>query len=100
MLRSKGVPRTFGSDCMLNCCLTAEYILEWLTKGTTVLIMKDTKKGNDVADYRPITCLSMLWKFLYEEIYDHLEANHLLPVEQKGCRTRTQGTTAHRQNDY
>ena len=46
---------------------------------------------------RPISCLSMLlWKVftgvLYEEIYDHLEENHLLPVEQKGCRKRTRGT--------
>ena len=72
---------------MLNCCLASGYVPEWLTKGTTVLIMKDTKKGTDVANYRPITCLSMLWKVftgvLYQEIYDHLEANHLLPVEQK-----------------
>ena len=81
---------------MLNCSLASGYVPEWLTKGTTVLIMKDTKKGTHVANYRPITCLSMLWKVftgvLYQEIYDHLEANHLLPVEQKGCRKRSRGT--------
>ena len=39
---------------MLNCCLASGYVPEWLTKGTTVLIMKDTKKGIDAANYRPI----------------------------------------------
>ena len=81
---------------MLNCCLTSGYVPEWLTKGTTVLIIKDKKKGNEVLNYRPTTCLSMLWKVftgvLYEEICDHLEANRSLPVEQKGCHKRTLGT--------
>ena len=81
---------------MLNSCLPSGCVPEWLAKGLKVLIMKDTKKEPDVVNYRPITCLSMLWKVLtgvlYEEIYDHLEANHLLPFEQKGCRKRSRGT--------
>ena len=35
---------------------------EWLTKGKTVLIMKDKEMGTDVTNYRPITCLSLMWK--------------------------------------
>ena len=47
---------------MFNECLTSEVVPDWLTKGTTYLIIKDKSKGNDVTNYRPITCLSLLWK--------------------------------------
>ena len=58
--------------------------------------MKDPSKGGAVTNYRPITCLPLLWKLftslISEEIYKHLETNHLLPEEQKGCRKRSRGT--------
>ena len=81
---------------MFNECLTSEVVPDWLTKGTTYLIIKDKSKGNDVTNYRPITCLSLLWKLftgiLAEEMYNHLEKNDLLPAEQKGCRKNSRGT--------
>ena len=58
--------------------------------------MKDKEKGRDVNNFRPITCLPMIWKLLTgvlsEERYKHLEENQLLPNEQKGCRKRSRGT--------
>ena len=36
-------------------------VSDWITKGRTVLIQKDKSKGN-VANYRPITGLPLVWK--------------------------------------
>ena len=36
----------------------------WMTYGRTVLSKKDPGKGNAVENYRPITCLPMMWKLL------------------------------------
>ena len=69
---------------------------EWMGTGRTVLIMKDKEKGAVVENYRPITCLPTMWKLLTsilsEELYEHLEKNKLLPIEQKGCRKASRGT--------
>ena len=50
--------------------------------------MKDREKGNDVTNYKPITCLSLTWKIFtgipIDELYDYLESERLLPEEQKG----------------
>ena len=63
-----------------------------MVNGRTTLIVKDKTKGNLVSNFRPITCLPMMWKLftgtIAEEIYSHLESNNILPVEQKGCRKR------------
>ena len=68
----------------------------WLTLGRTILCLKDPKKGNAVDNFRPISCLPMMWKLLTgviaDNVYEHLENNELLPEEQKGCRRRTRGT--------
>lgn len=81
---------------MFNDCLAVGNVPSWLTKGRTVLIMKDKTKGNAVTNYRPITCLALMWKLftsmISEEIYKHLDDNDLLPEEQKGCRKKSRGT--------
>ena len=60
---------------------------DWLTRGRTTLIIKDKAKGNDVANFSPITCLPLMWKLftgiLGDEVYEHLERENLLPKEQK-----------------
>ena len=65
----------------------------WMTKGRTILIQKDKKQGNTANNYRPITCLPILWKLLTgviaNELYEYLESNSILPEEQKGCRRKT-----------
>ena len=69
---------------------------QWMTYGRTVLCQKDRSKGTAVDNYRPITCLPLLWKLLTgmiaEEMYLYLEAENLLPEEQKGCRRKSRGT--------
>ena len=80
----------------LQLCLEINETPEWLTSGRTALIMKDKEKGNDVTNYRPITCLPLMWKLftgvLSNELYDHLERERILPDEQKGCRRKSRGT--------
>ena len=80
----------------LQLCLEIKEVPDWLSTGKTVLIIKDKEKGNDVTNYRPITCLPMMWKLLTgvlsDELYDHLESEELLPEEQKGCRRKSRGT--------
>ena len=49
-----------------------------------------------MSNYRPITCLSLLWKLLAgivaDEIYNHLKENDLLPEEQKGYDRNSRST--------
>ena len=71
-------------------------IPEWLTKGRTVLCLKDIAKGNAVDNYRPISCLPLMWKLLTgiiaETMYGHLEGNDILPEEHKDCKRKCRGT--------
>ena len=61
-------------------------------------MQKDKEKGKSktASNYRPITCLSLLWKLLAgviaKELYGFLDTNLLLPQEQKGCRRKSRGT--------
>ena len=56
--------------------------------GRTSLLQKDKSKGNVSTNYRPITCLPLMWKLLRgviaDQIYAHLDQEKLLPEEQKG----------------
>ena len=47
----------------------------WKTYVKTVLCLKDPEKGNAVDNYRPITCLPLMF-----------------PEEQKGCKRKSRGT--------
>ena len=56
-----------------------------MTTGKTVLCQKDPVKGVAVDNYRPITCLPLMWKLLTGIIsnllYDFLETSDKLPSE-------------------
>ena len=71
-------------------------ILKWMTLGRAVLCQKDPSKKNDVDNYRPILCLPLMWKLMIGtvagSIYDFLDVNDNLPVEQKGCKKESRGT--------
>ena len=71
----------------------------WLLQGHTTLIIKNKSHGPIPSNFRPITCLSTMWKLfsfiLSELIYKHFDDNCLLPVEQKGCRKGSRGTKDH-----
>lgn len=81
---------------IVNECLITGDTPSWLTKGRTVLIIKDKTKGNEVTNYRPISCLLVMWRLftriILEEIYQHQDISGLLPEEQKGCKKRIRGT--------
>lgn len=61
----------------LNECLCLRSVPEWLTKGKIMLVVKDKEKGGDVSNFKPITCLPLIWKLfigvLADTIYEHLE---------------------------
>ena len=80
----------------MNRCLQCTQVPEWMTKGKTTLIQKDPSKGTAPNNYRPITCLLMMWKILTaqirEKIYYSLTSRGLFPDEQKGCHKGSRGT--------
>jgi len=61
----------------------ADTLPTWMTFGRTVLCQKDPAKGSEVGNYRPITCLPIMWKLftgmIAEEMYTYLERGSLLP---------------------
>ena len=63
----------------LQGCLDSGMVPDWLTKGQTVLILKDKAKGNIASIYQPFSCLPFVWKLLTgileDEMYDYLEKN-------------------------
>ena len=65
-------------------------ISSWTTYGRTALCQKDPAKGNSVENFRPITCLPLIWKLLAgiisEDVYFFMENENLRPEKQKRCR--------------
>ena len=70
----------------MNRCLEGD-IPEWVTKAKTTLIWKYSLNGITPNNYRPMTCLPMMWKILMpqirEEIYDSLISHGLRGPEAK-----------------
>ena len=75
----------------LKECLDSVFV----SRGRTSLLQKHNSKGNVASNYRPISCLPLMWKLLTgviaDQIYAHLD-QELLPEEQKGCRKGSRGT--------
>ena len=61
----------------------------------TALSRKDSKKGNDFTNFWLITCLPLMWKIftriLSDKLYYHLQAEKLMPQEEKGCQKNRGG---------
>ena len=80
----------------MNRCLQGAQVPEWMTKGKSTLIQKDPSKGTAPNNYRPITCLPMMWKILTaqirEKICDSLTRRGLFPDKQEGCCKGSRGT--------
>ena len=57
----------------------------WMTLNKTVLRQKDPSKGNAVDNYRPISCLPLMWNLMTgttaESVYNFLDVSDKLPVE-------------------
>ena len=62
--------------------------------GKMVLCQKDPSKRNAVDNYRPISCFPIMWKLMTgtiaERIYNFLDVNDKLPIEQKGCKKKVE----------
>ena len=52
----------------MNRCQQGAPVPEWMTKGKTTLIQKDPSKRTAPNNYRPISCLTMMWKLLTAQI--------------------------------
>ena len=80
----------------LSKCLDCGFVPSWLTRGRTSLLQKDKSRGNVASNYRPITCLPLMWKLLTgvisDQIYAHLDQEKLLLEEQKVRRKSSRGT--------
>ena len=79
----------------LKECLDSWFVPSSLTSGRTSLLQKDKSKDDVASNYRPMTCLPLMWKLLTgviaDQIYAHLDQEKLLPEEQKGCRKGSRG---------
>ena len=73
-----------------QACLNTGIEPPWVTKGRTLLIMKNIKKGGVAGSYISIVCLTIMWQFLteinVEKIYYQLESSILLQNQEKRCR--------------
>ena len=71
-------------------------ISKWITQAKTILCQKDTSKANAVDNYRPILCpplmLKLMARTIAESIYNFLDVNNKLPVEQKACKKKSKET--------
>ena len=80
----------------MNKCLQGAQIPDWMTKGKTTLIQKNPSKRTAPNNYRPITCLPMMWTIvtaqIREKIYYTLTSHGLFPEEPKGCHKGSRGT--------
>ena len=60
----------------LKECLDSGFVPSCLTRGRTSPLQKDKIKGNVASNYRPITCLPLMWKLLAgvtgDQIYAHM----------------------------
>ena len=76
--------------------LDSGFVPSWLTRRKTSLLQEDKSKDNMASNYRPITCLSLMWKLLTgviaDQIYTHLDQQKLSPEEQKEYRKDSRGT--------
>ena len=77
-------------------CLDSGFVTSWLIRRKTSLLQKNKSKGNVASNYRPITCLPLLWKLLTgviaDQIYEHLDQEKLSAEEQKACRKGSRRT--------
>ena len=70
-------------------------IPKWMTLGKSVLCQKGPSKGNAADNYRSISCLPLMSKLMTgttaKSIYNFLDVNDKLSVEQKGCKKKSRG---------
>ena len=80
----------------LQHCINDHQAPKWMTTGRTTLVQKNKSKGNVASNYRPITCLPVIWKplagIISERLYNYLEDTDTIPHQQKSCERKCRGT--------
>ena len=80
-------------DYMLN---EKHMVPEWMTLGRTIPNLKNSANSNAADNFRPISCLPLMWKLMTgviaESMYTFLDENKILPGEKKRCRRESRGT--------
>ena len=75
----------------MNRCLQGAQVPDWMTT-----LIQNASKWTSPNNYRPITCLPMVWKIstaqIREENYYSLASRGLFPEEQKGCHKESRCT--------
>ena len=63
---------------------------EWMTHGHKVLCQKNPRKGDTADNYRPITCLPLMWKLLTgaiaEDMHNYLEREKFFQKNKKDAK--------------
>ena len=76
----------------LKECLDGVFVPGWLTRERTLLLQEDRSKGNVASTYRPITCLSLMWKLLTgviaDQIYPHLDQKNFVPEDNRKMKNK------------
>ena len=73
----------FYLGLQLKECLDSGFVPSWLTRGRTSLLQKDKSKGNVASNYRPITCLPLMWKLLTGVIADQIVTRRAERVQER-----------------
>ena len=72
---------------MDNIISNRKDIPKWMALGKTALCQKDPSTGSAIDNYRPISCLPLIWKLvsdtIAEGIYNFLNINDKLPESNK-----------------
>ena len=72
---------------MDNIISNKEDIPKWMALGKTALCQKDPSRGSAIDNYRPISCLPLIWKLISgtiaESIYNFFNINDKLPESNK-----------------
>ena len=78
----------------MNTAIASGNVEDFLTSGVTYLLPK-SDNPSDPSKYRPITCLTTMYKLLTSiissKIYKHLTDNNVIAEEQKGCIKNSMG---------
>ncbi len=77
----------------MNKCIQKTEMSEWMTKGKTTLIIKDPIKGTAQTNYRPITCLPIMWIILtaqIKEIFYSLISHGIIPKNRKDAERESE----------
>ena len=68
-------------------------IPDWFKTGRAVLTMTNREKGNDATNFRPTTCLLLMWNIftgiVSDKLYYNLESDRLMPEEQKRSQRKS-----------